>query len=162
MKSPISRSSVFLPTVSALAVVLFPAVAFAAADAPTSIERVSSDIMNILIPVFVAFVGSLATWALHKVQRKLGLEVSEKTMEAWEALSRRAALRGAEWARKKTKELTEGKKIPGGEVMEVAANWALEMAENQKLPALARNKLEGLIEAHLFELRLTEDESTSI
>jgi hypothetical protein len=130
--------------------VLFaPALAFA----DTAIQSATSEIMGVLIPVFVALVGAFATWILRKVQQKLHIDVGDKTAAAWDELARKAALRGGEWARKKSKELTEGKKLPGGEVMEVAATWAIEMAKQQKLPAMARSKLEGLIEAHLFELR---------
>ena len=93
---------------------------------------------------------------MRKVQQKLHIDVGEKTAAAWGELARKAALRGGEWARKKSKDLTDGKKLPGGEVMEVAAGWAVEMAKQQKLPMMAREKLEGLIEAHLFELRSEE------
>lgn len=132
-----------------LSVLLLPSVA--AAD--TALSAATQETLNILIPVFVALVGSLATWILRKVQQKLHLDVGQKTAEAWADLARRAAFRGGEWARKKSKDLTEGEKLPGGQVMEVAVLWALEMAKQQKLPELARDRLEGLIEAHLFELR---------
>lgn len=136
----------------ALCVLTVPSVAYA----DTAISSATTEILNILIPVFVTLIGALATWILRKVQQKLHIDVGEKTAAAWAELARKAALRGGEWARKKSKELTDGKKVPGGEVMEVAAAWAVEMAKQQKLPEMARNKLEGLIEAHLFELREAE------
>jgi hypothetical protein len=132
-----------------LSVLLIPSVA--AAD--TAVTSATQEILSILLPIFVALVGSLATWILRKVQQKLHIDVGEKTAEAWGNLARKAAMRGGEWARKKSKDLTDGAKVPGGEVMEVAVQWAVEMAKQQKLPELARDKLEGLIEAHLFELR---------
>lgn len=138
----------------ALCVLTVPSIAYA----DTAIQSATSEILSILIPVFVALIGALATWILRKVQQKLHIDVGEKTAAAWAELARKAALRGGEWARKKSKDLTEGKKLPGGEVMEVAASWAIEMAKQQKLPEMARNKLEGLIEAHLFELREAEAE----
>jgi hypothetical protein len=138
----------------ALCVLTVPSIA----HADTAIQSATSEILNILIPVFVALIGALATWILRKVQQKLHLDVGEKAAGAWSDLARKAALRGGEWARKKSKELTEGKKIPGPEVMEVAASWAVEMAKQQKLPEMARAKLEGLIEAHLFELRSAEED----
>jgi hypothetical protein len=137
-----------------LCVLLMPSLAYA----DTAISSATQEILNILIPVFVALIGALATWILRKVQQKLHIDVGEKTAAAWAELARKAALRGGEWARKKSKEMTDGKKVPGGEVMEVAASWAVEMAKQQKLPEMARNKLEGLIEAHLFELRSAEEE----
>jgi len=106
--------------------------------------------------VFVALVGALATWLLNKIQKKVGIDVGQKTADAWSELARKAAMRGGEYARKKMKDVTDGKKLPGPEVMEVAANWAIEMAKQQKLPDMAREKLEGLIEANLFEIRMDE------
>ena len=145
----VSALLVSLPPLALLAIVLVPSLA----HADTAIQSATSEIMGILVPVFVTLIGGLATWILRKVQQKLHIEVGDKTALAWDDLARRAALRGGEWARNKSKDLTEGKKLPGGEVMEVAAIWAVEMAKQQKLPEMARNKLEGLIEAHLFELR---------
>ncbi|MBW2691044.1 MAG: hypothetical protein JRE57_00240 [Deltaproteobacteria bacterium] len=153
--SAICRAYLLVASAIALVIFFIPSIAFAQA-AKTSLDNLSAEIMNILVPVFVAFIGGLATWLLHKVQKKFGVDVGEKTATAWSNLARKAALRGGEWARKKTKALAEGKKIPGNEVMEVSANWAIEMAKAQKLPELAREKLEGLIEAHLFELRMDE------
>lgn len=130
---------------------LIPSAAYA--EGETAITNATTEILNILIPTFVTLIGALATWILAKVKQKFHLDVSEKTSAAWTELARKAALRGGEWARKKAKDATDGKKIPGGEVMDVAENWAIEMAKQQKLPAMAREKLEGLIEAHLFESR---------
>ena len=130
-------------------IMLTPAVAFA----DTALSSVTTEVLNILLPIFVALIGALATWILNKVQQKLHLDVGQKTAEAWADLARRAAMRGGEYARKHAKAAVDGKKLPGGEVMEVAATWAIEMAKQQKLPEMARDKLEGLIEAHLFELR---------
>ena len=138
----------------ALCVLTVPSVAYA--DGGTAISNATSEIMNILIPVFVALIGALATWILAKVKQKLHLDVSQKTSDAWSALAEKAAARAGEWARNKSKELTDGKTLPGGQVMEVAANWAIEMAKAQGLPDLARAKLEGLIEAHLFVARQSD------
>jgi len=146
------QKNVLWASAVAVCILLVPSVALA----DTAIASATSEIMNILVPVFVALIGALATWILRKVQQKLHIDVGEKTAAAWGELARKAALRGGEWARKKSKDLTDGKKLPGGEVMEVAAGWAVEMAKQQKLPAMAREKLEGLIEAHLFELRTEE------
>lgn len=137
-------------------VLLMPSIAYA----DTAISSATTEILNVLIPVLVSLVGLFATWILAKVKQKLHLDVSQKTSEAWAELARKAALRGGEWARKKSKELTDGKKVPGGEVMEVAASWAVEMAKQQKLPEMARSKLEGLIEAHLHEMREAAESPT--
>lgn len=132
-----------------LSILLMPSLAFA----DTAIHSATAEIMNIMVPVFVALIGALATWILAKVKQKFHLDVSEKTTHAWNALASQAAARAGEWARKKALAAGDGKKIPGGEVMDVAANWAIEMAKQQKLPEMARAKLEGLIEAQLFRTR---------
>jgi len=158
--SVLYRPYLLIASAVALLILLLPSIALAD-DGQTALGNLSTEVMNILVPVFVAFIGAFATWLLHKVQKRFGLEVTEKTANAWSNLARKAALRGGEYARKKAKSLTDGKKMPGNEVMEVSANWAIEMAKAQNLPALAREKLEGLIEAHLFELRQEEDGDTS-
>lgn len=152
-KNPNRRWS--LGSICVLLLVLFPALAFADATSPppTALQALTDQVLSILIPAFVTAIGTVATWLLIKLKNKLHLDVSDKTMAAWSGLAERAALRGAEWARQKAKELTDGKKLPGGEVMDVAVNWALQMAEQQKLPVMAREKLVGLIEAQLFKLR---------
>jgi len=135
-----------------LLLVAFPALAFAA-DGQTALDNLSTQILDILIPVFGTFIATLAAWVLLKIKAKLHIEVSDKTAAAWEDLAEKAALRAGEWARNKAKTLTDGKKIPGPEILEVGANWAIDMAVARGLPALARNKLEGLIEAKLFQYR---------
>jgi len=157
VNGPVNELLASLPAMALLATLLLPSIA----HAETAIQSATSEIMGILVPVFVTLIGALATWILRKVQQKLHIEVGDRTALAWDELARRAALRGGEWARNKSKDLTDGKKLPGGEVMEVAAIWAVEMAKQQKLPEMARNKLEGLIEAHLFELREQQERSTA-
>lgn len=139
-------------------VLLWPALALAQSEAPTALERLSDGILDVLIPIFVAFIGGLATWLLKKLKEKTGIEISDAAQESWSKLARKAALRGGEYARKKAKELTDGKKVPGPEILEMAANWAIDMGDSLKLPQIGRAKLEGLIEAHLFELRREDDE----
>lgn len=134
-----------------------PTIVVAPAPKQTGLEALRDQLLAILIPTFVLFVGALATAALAKFKKKLGLDVSEKVADQWRALAQNAALRGAEWARKKAKEMTDGKKVPGPEVLDVAVNWATDMAVHQGLPVLARAKLEGLIEAELFKLRADTD-----
>jgi len=139
-------------------ILLYPAIALAQGTAePTALDRLSTEVLNVLIPVFVAFIGGLATWLLSKMQKKLGIEIGDKAHDAWSSLARKGALRAAEWARNKAKDLAEGKKIPGPEILEVGANWAIDMGKAYKLPEIGRAKLEGLIEAELFQLRREED-----
>ena len=155
MKTFKKRKLLWFPSLAFALVLFVPTIAWAQATAPqpTALEEFHAQVMNILIPVFVTLIGSLATWLLLKIKAKLHLDVSDKTMTQWTDLARAAALRGGEWARQKSKGLVEGKKLPGGEVMDVAAKWAIQMAEHQKLPEMAREKLEGLIESELFKLR---------
>lgn len=164
MKKLVMRNLRWFGSVFVLAVLafvfLFPMFAWAddgsgsAAVPTTALEDFHTQVMAILVPVFVTLIGGLATWIGLLIKKKFHLAVSDQTMEQWNALARAAALRGAEWARAKSKEFVEGKKLPGGEVMDVAAKWAIQMAAQQGLPALGAEKLTGLIESELFKLRL--------
>jgi hypothetical protein len=117
--------------------------------AQTSLEKLSAELMNILVPTFVSLIGALCALLLNWVRRRFKLNVSDQQIDAWQKLAEKAAARGAEWARNKAKGLAEGKTVPGPEVLEVAANWAIEMGKTFNLPEMGREKLEGLIEAHL-------------
>lgn len=149
-----------VPVIAFALVFALPALAFAA-DGQTALQNLTDQIMAVLAPVLVTAVGLVATAILMKLKAKLHLDIADKTMESWSALAGNAAMRAAEWARQKAKTLEGDKKLPGGDVMEVAVNWALQMAEQQKLPQLAREKLVGLIEAELFKLRLAYSSMTS-
>ena len=112
------------------------------AEPRTALDNFSSEILNILIPGFLAFIGFLVTWILNKVRVKLHLTVSDQQIDSWARLAERAAGRGAEWARNQVKDLTEDEKIPGPDILEVAVNWATEMGKTFKLPEMGREKLE--------------------
>jgi len=137
-----------------IAVTTPPATVAPTPAAKTGLQNLSDQLLAVLIPVFATFIAGLVGLLLNKAKQKLHLDVSDKTTEQWKSLARQAALRGAEWARKKAKELTDDKKVPGPEVLDVAVNWATDMAVSQGLPELARGRLEGLIEAELFKLRV--------
>ena len=122
-------------------------------DGPTALERFSEQVMSILVPAFGALVTALVGMFLTWARKRFKLQLSDQQIESWANVARRAALRGAEWARKKSKGMARGKKIPGPQVLEVAANWALDMGQTFGLPELGREKLEALIEAELFSLR---------
>lgn len=151
----LSRGSLLL---FVLLILFVPSLAFADGTTPatsqTALQNLTDQVMAVLIPIFVLLVGGLATTILAKVRHKLHLDNNDKITAQWDDLAKKAALRGAEWARQEAKKLEEGKKLPGGPVMETAANWAIDMAVQQGLPDMARKKLEGLIDAHLFKLRI--------
>ncbi len=139
-----------------LLVVFLPGLVLAADPAQqTALQNLSDQIMAILLPVVVAAVGLFATWLLAKIKSKFHIDVADSTAAAWSKLAQDSAMRAGEWALQKTKTLEDGKTLPGGDVMEVALNWAIQMAEQMKLPEMAREKLVGLIEAELFKLRLS-------
>lgn len=119
----------------------------------SALSKLSEDLMNILIPAFLALIGMLVTFILNWVRKKFKLNVSDAQIATWATLAEKAANRGAEWARNKAKELTEDKKVPGPEVLEVAVDWAVEMGRSLKLPEMGREKLIGLIEGHLAAKR---------
>lgn len=147
--------------VSALVVALLffhSSLAWAEDAAPTALSRFTTELLELLIPIFVTTIGAMATWVLYKVKEKFHINISDAVATQWGDLAEKAALRGAEYARSKAKDLTDGKKIPGPEVLEVAANWAIDMGNSLKLPQLASDKLRGLIEAHLFKLRMMDEQ----
>ena len=119
----------------------------------TSLDKLSSEILNVLIPIFVLLVGGLATALLNWVRKRFKLDVSDKQISQWSMVAEMGASRGGEWARNKAKDLTEGEKVPGPEVLEVAVNWALDYGVAHGLPEMGREKLEGLIESKLHVKR---------
>lgn len=130
----------------------------AASSDPTALARLRTEVLNVLIPVIVSLAGYFFVWIANKVRKKLDIEISDKQMDSWEKLARRAARFGAEWAREQVKDLGEGQKVPGPDVLEVAANWAIDTAKDNKLPDMAREKLIGLIRGELFDLRSKQTE----
>ena len=128
-----------------------------AASVPdTGLEKATTTLLDIVLPVAVMFTTGLAGWLMTKIAQLLGLKVKDEHAIQWSNLARRGALRAAEWARNKAKEATDGKKVPGNEVLDVALGFVTGMAEQFKLPGMARTQLEGMIEAELFQLRREE------
>lgn len=142
-----------------LAVLLFPALALAQGgdSDPTALEMFYSESMKVLIPAFVTLIGSLAVWLGHKLRQKTSLEVSDKNIEAWSKIVKKAARRGAGWAKSKGKNYVDDQKLPGPAVLEVGATWAIETAKEMKLPKMGREKLKDLIEDELFDLAKSEE-----
>jgi hypothetical protein len=105
--------------------------------------------MNILVPAFVTLIGALCALLLAWARKKLKLDVSDRQLSSWSSYAQVGADRAGEWARNKVKTLADGKKVPGPEVLEVAVNFAVDMAREHGLPEIGREKLEGLIESHL-------------
>ncbi len=135
-----------------------PVVALSPAPVPkTALDNLSSEVMNVLVPVFGTLISGLVTLLLLWLRRRFKLEISDQQISSWSFMARKGALRAAEWARKKAKELTEDKKIPGPEILEVGVNWALEAGKAAGLPEMGREKLEGWVEAELFDLRREEN-----
>lgn len=130
-----------------------PPAADGAAAGGSTLQKLSDEVMAVIVPAFGTLVTGLIGILLAWVRRKTKIQVSDQTLDAWAKLAGKAANRAAEWARKKVKESTEGKKVPGPEVLDVAVNWALEVGKEMGLKEMGRAKLEGLIEAHLFENR---------
>lgn len=115
----------------------------------TALSKLSTEIMNILIPVFSTLMLGLATLVLNWVRKKFKLQVSDQAIYQWSLIAKKAADRGGEWARNKAKDLTDDKKVPGPEVLEVAVDWAVMAGKQYGLPEMGREKLIGLIEGQL-------------
>lgn len=140
-----------------------PAPVVALSPAPkeeTALAKLSDEIMNILVPVFGTLISGLVTLLLLWLRKRFKLQVSDEQINSWSKLSRKGALRAAEWARKKAKEAVDDKKIPGPDILEIAVNWALEAGKAAGLPEMGREKLEGWVEAELFDLRREENGSS--
>lgn len=144
------------PAVILLPAELVPPVSAIEAVPLTALDNLSSEVINILVPAFGTLIAGLISLILLWLRRRFKLQVSDQQIYSWSNLARKGALRGAEWARKKVKGLTEGKKIPGPEILEVGVNWALEVGKAAGLPEMGRKELEGWIEAELFDLRREE------
>jgi hypothetical protein len=115
----------------------------------TALSKLSTEIMNVLIPVFSTLMLGLATLVLNWVRKKFKLQVSDQSIHQWSLIAQKAADRGGEWARNKAKDLTDDKKVPGPEVLEVAVDWAVMAGKQYGLPDMGREKLIGLIEGRL-------------
>lgn len=143
-----------LPAITSLAVVLgvllFPPAALGQ-EAPTAAARFADQMFEIVTPIFVTVISTLASWVLWKARQRFGFQISESTQQQWDNIAEKAALRGAEWARQQAK--TTGRKVKGPAVLEVAANWAIDIAKDTKLPARGRDVVNGLVEAQLYKLR---------
>jgi len=141
------------PVAAAVVEVAPATVAVPAEKELTALAKFSTEIMNVLVPIFVTLIGALATLLLNWVRKKTKLEVSDKQIASWSAYAELGAARAGEWARNKANAAADGKKVPGPEVMEVAVNFAIDMGKQYKLPEMGREKLEGLIEGHLHKTR---------
>lgn len=155
--APAPAAAPVAPELAPVAPAPAPAAAAAEPAAQTSLDKLSSEIMNILTPIFVTLIGGLAVAFLAWVRKKLKLDVSNQQIYQWSEVAELAAGRGAEWVRNKSKDLTEGKKIPGPEVLEVAVNWGLDYGIAHGLPDIGREKLGGLIESKLHMKRLAAE-----
>jgi hypothetical protein len=129
------------------------AVAEPTEESATGLHNLSTALMDILIPVFVTLIGGLCAMLLAWVRKKLKLDVSDTQIRQWSDYAEIGAARAGEWARNNGKELSDGEKIPGPDVMDVAVNFAVELARENNLPEMGRDKLEGLIESKLFKGR---------
>lgn len=115
----------------------------------TSLDVLSSEILNILIPSFISAIGILATMLLAWIGKKAKIDISEKRMSQWQGIAQLAAGRAGEWGRNELKKVTEGKTIPGPDILEVGVNWGLEYGIAHGLPDIGRRKFEGLLESFL-------------
>lgn len=138
------------PAITALAVVTAP-------EEKTALAKLSVEVFDMLFPVFKMLLLGLATLLLNWARKKYKLDVSDRTIKQWSSIAEKAADRGGEWARNKAKALTDGRKIPGPEVLEVAVDWAITAGKAYGLPAMGREKLIGLIESRLHSKRTDPD-----
>lgn len=121
----------------------------AAPSGETGLSKLSSSLMDIIIPAFSTLILGLFAVLLAWVRKKLKLDVSNQTIYQWSDVIRKAIARGDEWARNKAKDLADGKKVPGPDILDVSLDWAIEAGRAYGLPEMGREKLIGLLESQL-------------
>jgi len=127
-------------------------VAFAQSEGAS--DPAAFTLLNHALEIAGALLMLLATWATHKVS---GLLKSKTGVEV-DSLLESFATKAVHFAEEKAHQQLSSKKkaLKGPEKMEVALGFALALAEQNKLPAKAKEKMANYIEAKLGETRYTK------
>lgn len=127
---------------------VFPVLALAGDELK---DPVAAQVINHAVEIAAAALMLFATWAAHKVsgwlKSKTGVEV-DSLLESY-------AAKGVTYAEEKAHQVVSAKKkaLKGPEKLEMALGFALDLAESNKLPEKAKDKLVQYIEAKLGETR---------
>ena len=121
-------------------------------------EPVFSRILGHAIEIIATILLLLATWATKKAvtyfEKKTNIDVPAAT----EAMIADWAGRAVNYAEEKAHQYKSSKKrkMKGPDKLEAALSFGLALAEQHKLPDLAKDKLEAYIESKLGEIRNAE------
>ena len=139
------------PLLALLVVVLTPSVALAA---EAVVSTATQEILVKVIEIVGTLLGVVATWAVWKAksyfEKKTKIDIPEKYEALMESWAQKGVNYAKEIAHKKAKESVIYK---GPEKLELALKFGLDLAEEHKLDARAKEKLEKYIHAKLGEAR---------
>lgn len=133
---------------------LLPSLAFAQPEAVEAGPSVAQQLLAHLLEIVAAVVTILVAWLTKKAssyfQRKTGVE-TEALLTAW-------ADKGVNYATEQAHKYLQktGHRMKGPEKLEQALQFGLMLAEENKLPNQAKEKLVSYIEAKLGEGRKAE------
>jgi len=137
-----------------LAVLSISSVAFAADPVPET--PAATRLMGIAFDVLALVVGAFVMWGMHRLlalfEKKSGIDIPDKQEALLDAWVKKGIVYAEEKSRGKIKSL--GEKLKGPEKLEIAAKFALDMAESRGLVKWTKDKIAAKVEASLGEHRL--------
>lgn len=140
---------IILSLTAFVVVFLFASLAHAADGA----DPVAVTILTHVIDIIAVVLSALAAWVAVKV----GKWVNAKTGVEVDGLLETYAAKGVAYAEERAHKILKekGEKLKGPEKLELALQFAMALAEQQKLPEKAKAKLEEYIESKIGERRAT-------
>mgnify|MGYP003417569591 CR=1 FL=1 len=141
-----------------LALVWFPAVAYAQDAAPVPTEQVgpASELLFSLLKIVFTILGLVATYltvkAIAYFEKKTKIDIpaaTEKTIDEW-------ADRAVGFAHEKSHQVLKqtGKKLDGNEKLSLATGFVNDMVKKHKLAEITEAKLKDYVEAKLGTKRI--------
>ena len=138
-----------------LAVLSISSVAFAADPVPEA-PAAATRLMGIAFDVLALVVSAFVMWGVHRLlalfEKKSGIDIPAKQEEMIDVWVKKGIVYAEEKSRSKIKSI--GEKLKGPEKLEVAAKFALDMAESRGLVKWTKDKIAAKVEASLGEHRL--------
>jgi hypothetical protein len=119
----------------------------AASKPPTWLERLTNDVLVILVPAVTLVITTYVAKLLNAAAKKLHMDVPPKAQQELDALVDKGIHYAAEQARKVSK--SAGGKMSQEDAKAHAVNYVLDMAESKKIVEMGRDKLGKYIEAKL-------------
>lgn len=134
-----------------LAILLFPAVAFAGTG---PVSGLLGDVVEVASYALALTLTGLLTILVQRIAAKFKVSIPEKWMDSANSLIDK----GIHYAEEKGKQaIAKNETIDGSAKLNLAAGFVRELADDKKLKQLAEDQLKKLIEA-----RLNQNKSTSL